>query len=143
MAGIVERIERANGAGQWRAATDDQMRTDAESARPLYQPGSASLEGPPDRLSDLRGRRKLIPEEMLGGDRNDLAIKLRHRPNPGSAWKLFRGALHELRVRQAHVRGEMNDLTAFHHDQHGVPVAHLDFVAHGVQAAEPLIDRRF
>ena len=39
MAGIVERIERANGAGQWRAATDEQMQTDAQSARPLQQPG--------------------------------------------------------------------------------------------------------
>jgi len=31
-----------NNAGQWRAATDEQMQTETLPARPLHQPGSAN-----------------------------------------------------------------------------------------------------
>jgi hypothetical protein len=30
----------------------------------------------------------------------------------------------------------MNDRSILHHDQHGVSIAHFDFVAHGVAAAQ-------
>jgi len=34
-------VEWSNNAGQWRAATDNQMQTEAQSACPLEQPGYA------------------------------------------------------------------------------------------------------
>src|SRR4030095_804888 len=53
----------------------------------------------------------------------------RHRASipsrPKRLWATGGRALDELRVWQAHVRGEMDNLAAIHHDQHRVPVTHL------------------
>jgi hypothetical protein len=34
------------------------------------------------------------------------------------------------------VRSEVDHFAALHHDQHGIPVAHFDLVAHGAETAE-------
>ena len=89
-----------------------------------------SLKGFQDCTGNIGLCGKLITEKVLRGGRCDLAMELRNRSHPGACWKLPGRALYKLRVWQAHVWGKMNDLSIFHHDQHGVTVTEFDFVAH-------------
>src|SRR5262249_45354655 len=91
---------------------------------------------PANDLPNFWWRRKLITEEVLRGNCGDLAAELRHRPDPGACRQLTSRALNELRMWQAHVRREMDNLASLYHDQHRVPIAHLDFLAHRVADAE-------
>ena len=104
----------------------------------MEQPCSAfsSLKSPPNHLPNFRRRGKLITEEVLRGNCGDLAAELRHRPDPSACRQLTSRALDELRMWQAHVRGEMDNLASLYHDQHRVPVTHLNFLAHRVADAD-------
>ena len=75
-----------------------------------------------------------MTEKVLGTNCCNLAFKPGYRPNPSSHRQLACRALDELRVRPTHVRREVNHHSVFHHDQHGVSIAHFDLVAHGVRS---------
>jgi hypothetical protein len=56
-------VKWPNGAGQWRAANDIRLETEAESARPLKQQGWASWFPPPEKQAAPHGRQNTAIHE--------------------------------------------------------------------------------
>ena len=82
-------------------------------------------------LNPIRSR-KLITKKMLRANRRNPAVELRDSPNPSTIGQLSGHAPDELCVRPAHVRREMKNRAIFDHDQHSIPITHLEFLAHGI-----------
>ena len=72
----------------------------------------------------------MVAEKVFGGDNGDVAVEFRNCADPGALGEFAGGAADEFDVRQAHVGRVMNDFAVFDHHEHGVAVAHFDFVMH-------------